>query len=63
VIVPEPEQLSTPTIDQLLKHFHTQLSKHWFTRDTFEAMHRIRGIECASPSGRAEAFYCRKVVI
>jgi L-2-hydroxyglutarate oxidase LhgO len=25
-----------------------ELSKHWFTSDTFEVMHRIRGIECAS---------------
>jgi hypothetical protein len=25
-------------------------------------MHRIRGIECASQTGLAEAFYCRKLV-
>jgi hypothetical protein len=26
-------------------------------------MHRIRGIECASATGRAEAFYGRKLVL
>jgi hypothetical protein len=49
-------------VDLLMKHFQTQVTKHWFTRDMFEAMHRIRGIECVSPTGRAEAFYCRKLV-
>ncbi|MBV8900539.1 MAG: PIG-L family deacetylase [Verrucomicrobia bacterium] len=62
VFIPLSEQLCNRKIELLLKHFQTQLSKHWFTRDTFEAMHRIRGIECASPTGRAEAFYCRKLV-
>jgi LmbE family N-acetylglucosaminyl deacetylase len=63
VFVPLSEELCTRKIEALLKHFQTQSSKHWFTRDTFEAMHRIRGIECASGSGRAEAFYCRKLVL
>jgi LmbE family N-acetylglucosaminyl deacetylase len=63
LFVPLSEKLCTRKIELLLKHFKTQLSKHWFTGDTFEAMHRIRGIECASPSGRAEAFYCRKMVL
>lgn len=62
VFIPLSEQLCNRKIELLLKHFQTQLSKHWFTRDTFEAMHRVRGIECASPTGRAEAFYCRKLV-
>ena len=30
--------------------------KDWFTRDTFMAMLRLRGLECRSPSGYAEAF-------
>jgi len=63
LFVPLPEEACARKIELLLKHFKTQLSKHWFTGDTFEAMHRIRGIECASPSGRAEAFYCRKMVL
>jgi LmbE family N-acetylglucosaminyl deacetylase len=63
LFVPLPEQLCTRKVQLLLKHFKTQSTKHWFTSDTFEAMHRIRGIECASPTGRAEAFYCRKIVV
>jgi LmbE family N-acetylglucosaminyl deacetylase len=63
LFVPISEQLASRKIDLLLKHFRTQSTKHWFTRDTFEAMLRIRGIECASATGRAEAFYCRKLIL
>lgn len=44
-------------------HFRTQQQKPWFTGDTFRALCRIRGIECASPSGFAEGFYARKLVL
>ena len=62
LFIPLSEQIATRKVDLLMKHFQTQATKHWFTRDTFEAMHRIRGVECASQTGRAEAFYCRKLV-
>jgi LmbE family N-acetylglucosaminyl deacetylase len=63
VFMPLSERLCTRKIELLLKHFKTQATKHWFTSDTFEAMHRIRGVEGASSTGRAEAFYCRKLVL
>ena len=63
VFVPLSEQLCLRKTQLLLKYFRTQSAKHWFTSDTFEAMHRIRGIECVSPTGRAEAFYSRKLVL
>jgi LmbE family N-acetylglucosaminyl deacetylase len=63
VFVPLSEDLCALKTDLLMKHFKTQTAKHWFTNDTFEAMQRIRGIECASPTGRAEAFYSRKLVL
>lgn len=63
LFVPLTEQHCTRKIQLILKHFKSQSTKHWFTSDTFEAVHRIRGIECASPTGRAEAFYCRKIVL
>jgi LmbE family N-acetylglucosaminyl deacetylase len=63
VFVPLSDQLCTRKIELLLRHFKTQSTKHWFTSDTFEAMHRIRGIECASATGRAEAFFSRKLVL
>ena len=62
LFIPLSERLSARKVELLLKHFQTQSTKHWFTRDTFEAMQRIRGVECASATGRAEAFYCRKIV-
>lgn len=56
--------VSRPALDRklelLLQHFGTQRSKHWFDRDTFAGLMRLRGIECASPSGFAEAFHARK---
>lgn len=47
--------------DILLECFPSQLQRQWFTRDTFEAIARLRGIECNAPEGYAEAFYCRKL--
>ena len=47
----------------LLECYLTELSKHWFTSDTFLGLMRLRGIESNSPSGYAEAFYCRKAII
>jgi LmbE family N-acetylglucosaminyl deacetylase len=63
VFVPLPQAICVKKIEFLLKHFKTQLSKHWFTSSTFDAMHRIRGVECASPTGFAEAFYTRKMLL
>ena len=63
LFVPISEKISNRKIDLLMKHFRTQLNKHWFTRSSFDAMHRIRGVECASPSGLAEGFYFRKAVL
>ena len=45
----------------LLKAYATQAQRDWFTAETFMAMLRMRGIECRSSSGYAEAFYGRKL--
>lgn len=45
------------------RHFQSQSNKHWFTEETFLALARLRGVESASPSGLAEAFYARKLVL
>jgi LmbE family N-acetylglucosaminyl deacetylase len=63
VFVPVPAAAVKRKIDLLMKVFATQLDKHWFTPSTFEALMRLRGIECNAPSGYAEAFYCRKMVL
>jgi LmbE family N-acetylglucosaminyl deacetylase len=47
----------------LMECFPSQRTRAWFTPATFEAMARIRGIECNAPEGFAEAFYGRKLVL
>lgn len=44
----------------LMDAFASQRDRHWFTPDTFEALMRVRGIECAHRY--AEAFYGRKLI-
>jgi LmbE family N-acetylglucosaminyl deacetylase len=49
--------------DVLMDCFASQRARQWFTRDTFEALARLRGIECNAPEGYAEAFHGRKLVL
>jgi len=49
-------------VELILDGYPTQAGRHWFTRDTFLGLMRLRGIQsCAAPY--AEAFYCRKLVL
>jgi LmbE family N-acetylglucosaminyl deacetylase len=50
-------------VDVLMETYGTQRNKDWFTPETFRAMARIRGVECRSPTGHAEAFFARKLVV
>ena len=50
-------------VELLLKHFATQALRGWFRADTFHGLMSIRGVECAAPEGRAEAFHAPKLVI
>lgn len=50
-------------VDHLLRLFPSQASRPWFTSETFNAVLRLRGIECGAPDGYAEAFHCRKLVL
>jgi LmbE family N-acetylglucosaminyl deacetylase len=50
-------------VDYLLEAFGTQHDKYWFTEETFHSLMRVRGVECRSPSGFAEAFYSYKAVL
>lgn len=43
--------------------FRSQSGKTWLETETFEALMRLRGLECAAPDKRAEAFHCRKFVL
>ncbi len=63
VFVPLQESICRNKISYLLKYFKSQRRHPWFTADTFLAIQRLRGIECNSRSGYAEAFYGRKIVM
>jgi LmbE family N-acetylglucosaminyl deacetylase len=47
----------------LMQHFGTQRSKHWFDKDTFKGLARLRGMECRAPERHAEAFFARKLTL
>jgi LmbE family N-acetylglucosaminyl deacetylase len=47
----------------ILEAYGSQRDKHWFSDETFRSLLRIRGIESRSPSGYAEAFYGRKLLL
>lgn len=61
--VPLPEAVARKKVDLVLRHYATQASKNWFRAETFEAVMRLRAIECNAASGWAEGFYARKLVL
>ena len=63
MFVPVSSEAAERKIEVLMQAFPSQTSRAWFTRNTFEAMMRLRGVECNAPSGFAEAFYARKIVL
>jgi len=63
VFVPIAGDARRRKVDLLMEHFGTQRSKSWFTPETFDGLMRLRGIECASPTGYAEGFHSRKLTL
>ena len=63
VFVPLGEKVVRRKVDALLESFPSQADKHWFGGDVFTALMRLRGMESCSPSGLAEGFYGRKLVL
>lgn len=61
VYVPVDARDAKTKVTTLLTSYDSQSRKHWFTRETFMAMLRLRGLECGSTSGYAEAFHGRKL--
>ncbi len=59
--------LSKPVVEKkieaVLNVFRSQADKHWFSRELFSSVMRVRGMEANSPSGYAEGFYCRKSLL
>ena len=63
LFVPLGEEVCRRKIQHILEVFRSESNKAWMTEDTFQAVLRLRGVECAAPEKYAEAFYCRKLVL
>ena len=63
VFVPLETDVYQKKVRYIMDTFQSQRTKPWFQQDTFLSLMRLRGMECNAPSGYAEAFYCRKLVI
>jgi LmbE family N-acetylglucosaminyl deacetylase len=63
VFIPLETAVCEKKVSHIMEAFQSQQQKRWFQPDTFCSLMRLRGMECNSPSGYAEAFYCRKLVI
>jgi LmbE family N-acetylglucosaminyl deacetylase len=61
--VPLDQAIYEKKVSYLMEVFETQRGKRWFEKETFLALMRLRGMECNAPSGYAEAFYSRKLVL
>jgi LmbE family N-acetylglucosaminyl deacetylase len=63
VHVPVSEASIERKVELLHRHFPTQADKPWFDRDTFRGLARLRGLECASPTRFAEAYFAPKLLL
>lgn len=63
VFMPLDEELCERKVNYLMEAFPSQQSRAWFEKSTFRAIMRLRGMESNAPSGCAEAFYCRKLLL
>lgn len=61
VFVPLSAVFGQRKVSLIVRNFRSQASRPWFRRDTFESLMRLRGIECNSTEGFAEAFDVRKL--
>ena len=63
VFVPLESGECEKKVRSIIDTFSSQQVKHWFRSETFLSLMRLRGMECNAPSGYAEAFYSRKMVL
>jgi LmbE family N-acetylglucosaminyl deacetylase len=62
VFMPLTAEVAERKVSLIEQHFPSQASKHWFDRETFMGLMRLRGMEAVAAERYAEAFMCRKVV-
>jgi LmbE family N-acetylglucosaminyl deacetylase len=63
VFVPLMPEQCRKKVDYLMESFPSQHARRWFQPETFLSLMKLRGMECNAPSGYAESFYCRKILL
>jgi LmbE family N-acetylglucosaminyl deacetylase len=61
--VPLSRTVANRKVAHLRRCFPSQRGRDWFTADTFFGLMRLRGLESRSPSGLADGFHARKLVL
>jgi LmbE family N-acetylglucosaminyl deacetylase len=61
--VPLSEAVRARKLELILRHFGSQGSRQWWSASTFDALTRLRGIECKAADGHAEAFFAPKFTL
>jgi LmbE family N-acetylglucosaminyl deacetylase len=61
--VPLRKDVCERKIKHICDVFQSEAGKAWLAEDTFQAILRLRGVECAAPERYAEAFHCRKHIL
>jgi len=63
VYVPLSSAEAMAKLDHLDSHFSSQQVKPWYDREALQSLLRLRGVECRSPDGYAEAFHVERIVL
>jgi LmbE family N-acetylglucosaminyl deacetylase len=63
VFVPLDPAVAEDKVRHVLECYKSQADRHWFSRDVFMALMRLRAMEANAGTDAAEAFYARKVVL
>jgi LmbE family N-acetylglucosaminyl deacetylase len=63
VFVSIPNAIVERKIETILRCFPSQRRRTWFDAEVFRGLMRLRGVECNSESGYAEAFHARKIAL
>ena len=63
VFVPLDAAIAEDKVRHILECYKSQSDRHWFSRDVFMALMRLRAMEANAGTDQAEAFYGRKLVL
>ena len=63
VFVPLDAAVAEDKVRHILECYKSQSDRHWFSRDVFMALMRLRAMEANAGTDQAEAFYGKKLVM